>query len=248
MPRDSSRAGHPADLLTLLWSPQQAVGRTGVTLAAITAAAAALADAEGLSAVTMRRVAQSVDVGAMTLYTYVPGRPELLELMLDSMAAATYEGRRLPAECGDWRSGVDYLAQRNWEHALLHPWAVEIPPARPILGPGVTMKYECELAPLDGIGLSDHQMGQLLTSVLAMVTQAARWQSGLDRIRADSTLTDGEWWRLSEPALSRAVRRTDVPISSRVGESMASAGDPLAALRFGLTAILDGVQVLLDRC
>lgn len=242
MPRDSARVGHPADLLTLMWAPQQAVGRTGVTLAAITAAAAALADAEGLSAVTMRRVAQSVDVGAMTLC-----RPELLELMLDSMAAATYEGRRLPAECGHWRSGVEYLAQRNWEHALLHRWAVEIPPARPILGPGVTMKYECELAPLDGIGLSDHQMDQLLTSVLAIVTQAARWQSGLDRIRAQSTLTDGEWWRLSEPALSRAVRRDAVPISSRVGESMASAGDPFAALQFGLTTVLDGVQVMLDR-
>ncbi|MDQ2845516.1 MAG: TetR family transcriptional regulator, partial [Actinomycetota bacterium] len=186
MPRDSSRVGHPADLLTLMWTPQQAVGRTGVTLAAITAAAAALADAEGLPAVTMRRVAQSVEVAAMTLYTYVPGRPELLELMLDSMAAATYEGRALPADCGDWRSGVEYLAQRNWEHALLHRWTVEIPPARPILGPGVTMKYERELAPLDGIGLTDHQMGQLLTSVLAMVTQAASWQSGLDRIRAET--------------------------------------------------------------
>jgi len=246
VPRNSARAGDPVSLLALMWTPQQAVGRTGVTLAAITAAAVAVADADGLPAVTMRRVAQDVGVGAMTIYSYLPGRPELLELMLDAVAAETYAGHPLPADHPGWRAGVEYLARRNWEHHLRHRWMADIPPGRPILGPGVTMKYERELEPLDGIGLSDVAMDHLLTTVLGLVTQAARWQISLERIRTESTLTDAQWWQLSEPVLSAALDPADVPIAGWVGETMSSAGEPLMSLEFGLRALLDGVAGMLE--
>lgn len=246
MPRNSSRAGDPVSLLTLMWTPQQSAGRSGVTLAAITAAAVAAADADGLSAVTMRRVALDVGIGAMTVYSYLPGRPELLELMLDAVAADTYAGHPMPVERSGWRAGIEYLARRNWEHHLQHRWMADIPPGRPILGPGVTMKYERELEPLDDIGLSDVAMDHLLTTVLGLVTQSARWQISLERIRAESTLTDEQWWRLSQPVLSAALDPADVPISGRVGETMSSAGEPLASLEFGLQALLDGVAGMLE--
>ncbi len=242
MPRTPSRPGDPARLLGLLWAPARQTGRSGITLQAIVQAGMAVADEQGFGAVTMRRVAEVMGVGAMTLYTYVPGRPELVELMVDAVAASTYAGRSLPGDLAGWRDGLEYVAWRNWEHTLAHRWLVDVPPGRPILGPGVCLKYEHELTPLDGCGLHDVSMDHLLTTVLGMVAGAARWQIGLDRTRAESALTDEQWWALAGPAMERAMGDLELPIASRVGVSVGSAGDPAESLRFGLRRLLDGVQ------
>lgn len=247
MPRKATRTVDPTALTELLWSPSASIGRSGVTLAAITAAGVSIGDEERLDGVTMRRVAESVGVAPMTLYSYVPGRPELLELMLDSVAATTYTGRPKPRDKPDWRAAMEYVAERNWEHALEHRWTVDVPPGRPILGPGVCQKYELELTPLDGIGLTDHEMDHLITAVIGISISAARWRINLDRIRADSALTDEEWWRLSEPVLSESGRGLDLRISSRVGASMSSAGEPYESMRFGLACLLDGAATRLGR-
>ncbi|PRZ40756.1 TetR family transcriptional regulator [Antricoccus suffuscus] len=247
MPRKSTRTADPAALTELLWSPATSVGRSGVTLAAITAAGVRIGDEERLDGVTMRRVAEAVGVAPMTLYSYVPGRPELLELMLDSVAATTYAGRPKPRDKPDWRAAMEYVSERNWEHALAHPWTVEAPPGRPILGPGVCLKYEDELAAVDGIGLTDQEMDHLITTVIGISASAARWRISLDRIRANSALTDDEWWRLSEPVLSESARGLDLHISTRVGESMSSVGEPHVSMRFGLACLLDGVAKRIAR-
>lgn len=221
-----------------------------MTVGSITQAAVDLADAAGLAAVTMRRVAEAVGTGAMTLYGYVPGRAELVELMLDAVAATVYDDRPAPADLAatqGWRAGVLAVAEANWHHHLAHPWTVEIPPGRPVLGPGVTVKYEVELRPLDGIGLADVEMDHVLTSVEGMVRSAAGWQIGLDRVRAETALTDEQWWAIAAPVLGPAVAHLDLPTASRVGQAVASVGDPYASLRYGLDRLLDGVAATLDR-
>ena len=84
-------AGDPARTLQLLWRDPAAGSRRGprqqLTIDQVVVAATRLADAEGLDAVTMRRAAQSLGVVPMTLYTYVPGKAELLDLMLDAAYA-----------------------------------------------------------------------------------------------------------------------------------------------------------------
>lgn len=224
-----------------MWSLDQPVGRTGARLDTVVATATAIADAEGLEGVTMRRVAEAVGVGTMTLYGYVPGRAELVELMLDGWSAATYTGHPLPAECDGWRAAVSHVAQRNWEHTLAHPWVVEVPPERPILGPGVCVKYDRELASVDRIGLSDVDMDHLLTTVLGLVSSAARWQIGLDRVRGQSGMTDEQWWALSGPSLAEAMSGLELPVASRVGQAVASAGTPEASMAWALERLLDGV-------
>src|SRR5256885_14652818 len=83
-----SGTGDPARTVRLLWRDPAATPRRGpkqgLTIDRVVAAATALADADGLDAVTMRREAASPDVVPMTLYTYVPGKAELLDLMLDA--------------------------------------------------------------------------------------------------------------------------------------------------------------------
>ncbi|MFP5371046.1 MAG: TetR/AcrR family transcriptional regulator, partial [Actinomycetes bacterium] len=76
--------------MALLWgapgsSAARRGGRSALDAGRIVAAAVALADAEGLSAVSMRRVAAEVGVPTMTLYGHLPGKGELVDLMLDAV-------------------------------------------------------------------------------------------------------------------------------------------------------------------
>lgn len=241
-------SGDPARLVGLLWSAPAAPSRTGLSTARVTEVAIALADEEGLSAVTMRRVAEALGVGAMSLYTYVPGRAELVELMLDRVAGQVYTGGDLPGAVRDasgWRAGVLRVVDANWAHHLRHPWTTDVPPARPVLGPGVTGKYEAELAPLDGIGLTDLEIEHVLASVLGLVAHAARWVVALERVRAETALTEVQWWETVGPALGAAMHGRSFPLAERVGsavgEAVQAADDPALSLRYGVERLLDGV-------
>lgn len=246
MPSNAPRPSDPTRLVSLLWEPSDRPGRTGLTKQAVVEHAIAIADAEGLGALTMRRVAERVGVGAMTLYTHVPGKPELVELMLDAVAGEVYADGALPGERDDWRMGARLVAERNWQHHLRHPWTVEVLPGRPVLGPGVTAKYEAELAPFDDIGLPDLEMDQLLCGILALVEATARQQVGLDRVRAGNG--DLDWWTTVSPVLTRAMAGRRFPLAERVGAATGEAveaGDPLATLRISLDLLLDGVSLRL---
>ncbi len=246
MPRTAPPTADPIKLLQLMWAPSTKVGRTGTTVRSVTQTAIDFADASGLEALTMRAVAQEVGIGAMTLYGYVPGKAELVELMLDQLAATTYDGHDQPTATHGWREGLRHVAERNFAHTVQHAWSANVAPARPILGPGNCLKYEAELAPLDGIGLSDHDMEHVLTTVLGMTSAAARWQVGLDRVRTDSQLSDAQWWALSQPVLGAAMEGMALPVSSRVGQTTASAGDPPNSLKVGLDLLLNGLSAQLQ--
>lgn len=242
MPRTVKRTGDPERLLDLLWTPDARVGRSGTTLGAVVARAIELADADGLDALTMRGLAEQMGVGAMTLYGYVPGKPELLALMVDAVVATTYEHSAQPAELADWEAALRHIALRNLEHGIAHSWLGQVPPSRPILGPGHVLKYEAELAPLDGIGLDDLAMDQTLTHVLAIAHHAARWAASMDRARDDSALTDDEWWHRVAPRLETVLDGRPLPISSRVGQTIADAGDPWRFCARAVEAVIIDVR------
>ncbi|MGD7705610.1 TetR/AcrR family transcriptional regulator [Microlunatus sp. Y2014] len=90
----------------------------------IVEAAIEIADADGLGAVTMSRVAQSLGFTTMALYRYISTKDELQQLMLD--AAISDEDLRTGVT-DDWRSGIEAWAQVLLEAYLAHPWALEIP-------------------------------------------------------------------------------------------------------------------------
>jgi AcrR family transcriptional regulator len=80
----------PARSLALLWGSHSRPGRSGLTLRGIVTAAIQLADAQGIDAVSMRHVADALEVGTMSLYTHVPGKAELVELMVDTVYGQLY--------------------------------------------------------------------------------------------------------------------------------------------------------------
>jgi AcrR family transcriptional regulator len=117
-----------------IWARREhaAVGRPAQrSRAEITAAAVAIADADGLDAVSMRRVAAELGTGAASLYRYVSTREDLVDLMIDS-AAAEYS---LAAPTGDWLADLVDVGQQAAAIMRRHPWLAGLVITRPVLGP-----------------------------------------------------------------------------------------------------------------
>lgn len=211
------------------------------------AAATDLADTEGLAAVTMRRVAQALGVAPMTLYTYVPGKAELLDLMLD---AAYARMPRTDTTGQPWQQRVTAVAEENRMLFEAHPWAATVSTSRPPLGPGLMAKYEHELSALDGLGLDDIEMDASLTYLLSFVQACARSAADARTAAQDSAMGDEQWWAANAPLLARVLDERAYPTAVRVGTAAGgphrSAYRPEHAYRFGLRRVLDGLAALID--
>ena len=248
---ERTSAGDPARTLELLWhgssTPRRRGPQRGRGLDDVVAAATSLADREGLQAVTMRRLAQALDVATMTLYTYVPGKAELLDLMLD---AAYAQMPRTDTTGQPWRQRLTAVAEENRALFDDHPWAASVSTLRPPLGPGLMAKYEHELSALDGLGLDDVAIDDALTYLLSFVQAAARATADAVAARQDSAMDDKQWWAANAPLLARVVDERSYPLATRVGTAAGSAHnsahDPDHAYRFGLNRVLDGLAVLIN--
>jgi AcrR family transcriptional regulator len=106
----------------------------------ITACAIRIADAEGLDALSMRRIATDLDVGTMSLYHYVRTKDELLTLVVDAFMAEIVvpAGTRMPK---DWRGAVMIIAKRTKAAIERHPWVLDITDDPPI-GPNVMRHFD----------------------------------------------------------------------------------------------------------
>lgn len=236
--------------MALLWGSHTEPGRSGLTVKAIVEAAMQIADTEGADALSMRNVAERLDVGTMSLYTHVPGKTELIDLMFDAAYGELYTSVDEPSQqAGDWRDALRFIAQRNWELFLRHPWMLHIAPGRPVLGPHSSLKYEAELRPLDGIGLSDLEMDGTLTLILTHVEACARVRVMMEQTQHDTGMTDAEWWVNEAPLLDQVIDPTLFPVAGRVGVAAGmayqAATSPEHTFTFGLERILVGIAELL---
>jgi len=253
MGSDGTGRGDPARTLELLWrtageaSPRRGP-RRGLSVDEVVGRATELADADGLDKVTMRRLAESLDVAPMTLYNYVPSKGELLDLMLDD---AYLRMRRTPLGRKQWRAGLEAVADDNRALYAQHPWAAAVSTGRPPLGPGQMAKYEHELSPLEGHGLSDVELDAALTFVLDFVQSSALAEAQTRSTKQESGLDEEEWWATAGPLLARMLDTAAYPRAVRVGGAagakQGAAYNPDAAYRFGIQRVLDGLGVLIDR-
>ncbi|WP_404953947.1 TetR/AcrR family transcriptional regulator [Streptomyces sp. 147326] len=248
MAKDRSGAGDPVRTLELLWreprqqaQPGRRGPRQGLSVDAVVRAATALADEEGLAALTMRALAQRLGVTPMTLYTYVPGKAELLDLMLD--AAYGHMDRRAVAPGEPWRVRVARVADDNRDLFDRHPWIADLAVTRPPLGPGVIGKYEYELAAFEGIGLTDVEMDAGLTHLLGFVHAHAL--AAADDAAHNSRQSQEDWWAVSAPLLERVLDPERYPLAGRVGSEVAGY-HPETIWAFGLQCVLDGLARLID--
>lgn len=189
--------------------------------AEIAVAAVRVADAEGLDAVSMRRVATELGTGTTSLYRYVDGKDELFDLMVDE---AMGDGRP-PVPAGDWRADLKAVASTQRALMLRHPWLVRLPATRPVLGPNTLAWLEATYAAVDRPGLdADEVLAQaatLLTLVRGHVLEE------LTERAAGSTMAD--WLSRQSQYGERVIGSGDYPHLSRM---MLQAETPHAADRF----------------
>ena len=164
MSNEYSGRGDPRRSLELLWGIARSPTRgpkPGLSVETIVQTAIEVADAEGLPALSMRRVAERLKVGAMSLYTYVPGKAELLDVMLDTV----YGEIRIPDDAAsDWRANLEQRAREDWALYLRHPWVLQIARARPLLGPNETALFESTARAVSGIGLAAGEIVAVVSS------------------------------------------------------------------------------------
>ncbi|MFF9156111.1 TetR/AcrR family transcriptional regulator [Streptomyces sp. NPDC014846] len=250
MTKNRSGGGDPVRTLELLWraggAPEPPTGRRGprqgLTVDAVVGTAVELADAEGLDALTMRALAQRLGVTPMTVYTYVPGKAELLDLMLDEVYGRMELTPFGPDE--PWRGRVTRVAEDNRDLLVRHPWIAEMSVTRPPLGPGVIGKYEHELAAFEGIGLPDAERDAALTHLLGFVHSTAR--AAADAAELNSRQSDNDWWAEAGPLLAQVIDADRYPLAGRVGEA-AGAYNPDVVWAFGLQCVLEGLERWAER-
>lgn len=227
--------------LELLWRGRESAARgpkPALTLERLVEAAVELADREGLAALSMRKVAAALGVGTMSLYRYVPGKSELLDLMLDHVQGSPDD---LDEHRGkDWRTTLELMARITWRVYFDHPWLLQVNQARPLLGPNALAGFEFVLAGLAGLGLTGQQRLAVILAVDNYVVGTARVFVQQRLASQETGVSDEEFWAAQEPLLDKAFAGGEYPeVAALPEDTFALDAEP--AMEFGLAALLDGL-------
>ncbi|WP_219506181.1 TetR/AcrR family transcriptional regulator [Nonomuraea ceibae] len=251
-----SGGADPKRTLALLWRGRAATGpadgrppkgrRPTVGIDQIIQAAIDVADAGGLSVVSMARVGERVGVRAMTLYTHVPGKAELIDLMVDTVM--TERDLSVPVGQTGWRARVEHYAAQTRAAHLRHPWLREVSTARPPLGPGMMGEYEYLLSALRGARLPASEMFAAAETIITYVVAAARREAEDLQAEQATGQTWDAWWGERQHLWEEYFDPDAYPTMSQVwlgggfeeaGEADQSAEEPYV---YGLRRLLDGIE------
>ncbi|MGW3264377.1 TetR/AcrR family transcriptional regulator C-terminal domain-containing protein [Streptomyces sp. NPDC001056] len=225
-------------------APSAPSAPSALTLGRIVTAAVAVADAEGLAAVSMRRVAAELGVATMSLYRHVTDKDDLLTRMMDMVIAE----HPLPAEAPeDWRVAIELACRRLWDRFRRHPWlAPALSVTRPQMVISALPYSEWMLSVLHSRGVDLHTA---FTAHLMLLNYARGIAVNLESEReaeAYSGLDSEQWMDTQEPEFLEILATGRFPALTR----LATAGYDLdldALFEFGLQRLLDGLAALLDR-
>jgi AcrR family transcriptional regulator len=251
--------GDPARSMALLWrtpGPRTGPGpKPGLSVDAIVATAIAVADSDGLAGLSMRAVAERLGVTAMALYTYVPGKDELVDLMYDGAQAelpVAYDVKE------GWRAAVTSWATDLLGCYVRHPWVSQVSFARQVLGPNEQAVVEALARILRQAGLPA-AVARRVVSLLFSVVRGTAQTVAESRLAAEGGASEQAWWS----SRAGALRQVAPDFAKRFPDSVWLAGagtthrrnDPapylereaMAAFTDGLTVLLDGIQAAMAR-
>jgi AcrR family transcriptional regulator len=238
---NNRRFGDQAGTVELLWGPrpQRTRGpKPALDIERIAQTAIKVADADGLTAVSMQRIAGELGVTKMALYRYVPGKAELIALMVDTAAGQP----PLPdGGSGGWRAQLGQWARQLLALLRRHPWLLDATVGPRIMGPNELGWLEHAVAALDGTGLDGGERMDAVVAVLGHVrtiAQQSRTPTGtphhhpeeqLGTVIAELLRTHGDRYPALTAALAPAPRHSSQD----------------NALDFGLERIFDGLGVFI---
>jgi AcrR family transcriptional regulator len=169
---------------------QRPGGESPLSLDRIVATAVELLDAQGLDGLTMRRLADRLGSGVMSLYWHVDSKEDVFDLALDSVLE--YRGPPQASEPEDWREEVVGVLE-DWRASMLrHPWSASLLPRR-ALGPNILGRLELLSKTLSGAGVADADLNVAIWSIWnhvlgSTVTRASFELSDDDRAAAQQRL------------------------------------------------------------
>ncbi|MGR6915879.1 TetR/AcrR family transcriptional regulator C-terminal domain-containing protein [[Actinomadura] parvosata] len=223
--------------VTSIWSRPQPPRRPVLSREAIVATAIAVADAEGLDAVSIRRVATELGARAMTLYSYIERKEDLLALMADEIAAEAVVEEPLPA---DWREALLLLARRERELVRRHPWRVDLVGQRVPVGPNALRHVEQKLAAFDGLGIDRLTAWRFLAVFNDYMTGFVVREALERRVPREQGFDDTERAALAEPYIKELIEGGAFPrLAPMIEQGVQGAGDTFER---GLNWVLDGME------
>ncbi|MFC4942930.1 TetR/AcrR family transcriptional regulator [Pseudonocardia sp. GCM10023141] len=214
--------------------PARTLDHEGITTAAI-----ALADEDGVDAISMRKIAGRLDSSPMALYRHVGNKDDLTELMYDAVLGEL-DLTGIPS--GSWRDDVARLAgqMRRLHHA--HPWIARFG-HRPSLGPHARRFREAGLACVDGLGLGINAMMDLLSTAMTFTRGFVQQELGEVEAQRRSGLDFAGYQRQAGPYIMQLLKDGRAPYLQRLIVEADDAPDPDVVFERRLAMVLDGLAV-----
>jgi AcrR family transcriptional regulator len=247
----TDETGLPPEI-ALLWGARETPRRgpkPTLTVDDITRAAIEIADAEGLQAVSMAKVASHLGNSTMALYRHVKSKRELLFLMADAALAVP---PKLPQD-GDWRKNMKQWARNVMNAVGEHYWFGEIPVSAPPFGPRNLMWFDSALSTLAQTNLTEPEKAGLVMGLMTYVRGGYRLNMELSAGFKENPAAFG---RQYHNALSQLVDPRQYPALSKLIASGIFDEETLwegpsdgmdADFEFGLETYLDGIAAYLER-
>ncbi|WP_239103320.1 TetR/AcrR family transcriptional regulator C-terminal domain-containing protein [Microbispora corallina] len=231
---------------TSVWTRERKGRREqGLSRDQIVKAALELLDAEGLDALSMRKLGARLGAGATSLYWYVATKDELLELVMDEVYAVV----TVPEDV-DWREAARVFAYGLRGAILGHPWSATLVGVVPALGPNALTAADRLMgafvrAGFDGIDV-DYAMTAVVSYTLGSTIPEVAWTSAVAASGTDVSRLQAE---VGPVVMELSADRPHLRerYAAYVGKEL----DPLVARRlafeFGLSALLDGLTTRITR-
>jgi DNA-binding transcriptional regulator YhcF (GntR family) len=203
-----------------------------------------IADAEGIAAVSLRRIAVDLDVSTMSLYRSIASKDDLLVGMMDILMGEEAWPATPPR---GWRAQLEYIARRQWRGYQNHPWLAQIVSlTRPQLAPHAMRHTEWVLRAIDGHGLDPTTRLYIVLTLFGHVRGVATGLESEQQAERDTGIDIEEWMRVNDARFGTVLQSGRFPHLAKLDNNADVDFDLSALFEFGLTRLLDGFAVLID--
>ncbi|GAA2792118.1 TetR/AcrR family transcriptional regulator [Crossiella cryophila] len=238
-----SGADNPLPRADVVWTRLPVVveraRRPALTVERMVDAAVRVADAEGVDAVSMRRLATELETGTTSLYRQLSGKEDLLELMVDHV----YGECELPEQpSGDWRADLHLVAIAGRRLMLRHSWLVSVLGSRPPIGPNALRHMDFALAAAHGATADVTEACGLVDAVSSLVLGGVVNEVAEREAQRRTGQDEQQWRDTVGPYIQQVVESGRYPeVTRRVLEATDRTHDQQFEL--GLELLLDGIAM-----
>lgn len=224
-----------------------AVSEPALSRPRVVATAIEIADADGLAALSMRRVAAELATATMSLYRHVRDKDDLLMLMVET-TFARYPLPARPARPADARAGLETMCRLQWSTYQRHPWLAQwVSMTRPQLIPSAMAHTEWAMAILADLGLDVNERLHMAVTLANYVRGTAINLEPEVQAEQDTGITSHEWMASQDAVMTGIVASGGFPMFAELAQHEDLDLTLESLFEFGLARLLDGLEVSAGR-